>query len=181
LFVLTESDALILILSARQHPLPGGGRRTDSGWLPEDFVIRSFLDARDHDDGGGGRVGLGGDAAQRTPRRGGAAARTVAAPATARPARLDRPIWLNTPLGEEGAVLTALDDVATKKQVEQSAEQQAAVELVRLAQEEGLSLTGPDGLLKQLTKTVLETAATKSHRWLGLWHTATRRPQALTP
>jgi len=27
-----------------------------------------------------------------------------------------------------------------------------------LAKEQGLSLTGPDGLLKQLTKTVLETA-----------------------
>jgi transposase-like protein len=26
-----------------------------------------------------------------------------------------------------------------------------------LAQQQGLSLTGPDGLLKQLTKTVLET------------------------
>src|SRR3954465_3801477 len=51
-----------------------------------------------------------------------------------------------------------LDDVAKKKQAEPSAEQQAAVELVRLAQEQGLSLTGPDGLLKQLTKTVLETA-----------------------
>jgi len=61
-------------------------------------------------------------------------------------------------LGEEGAVMTTLDDVTKKKQVEQSAEQQAAVELVRLAQERGLSLTGPDGLLKQLTKTVLETA-----------------------
>src|SRR5271167_3896106 len=61
-------------------------------------------------------------------------------------------------LGEEGAVMTTLDDVAKKKQVEQSAEQQAAVELVRLAQEQGLSLTGPDGLLRQLTKTVLETA-----------------------
>ena len=45
-----------------------------------------------------------------------------------------------------------------RRQAEQSAEQQAAVELVRLAQEQGLSLTGPDGLLKQLTKTVLETA-----------------------
>src|ERR671910_2181680 len=54
--------------------------------------------------------------------------------------------------------MTTLDDVAKKKQAEQSAEQQAAVELVRLAQEQGLSLTGPDGLLKQLTKTVLETA-----------------------
>ena len=29
---------------------------------------------------------------------------------------------------------------------------------MRLAQEQGLSLTDPDGLLKQLTKTVLETA-----------------------
>ena len=45
-----------------------------------------------------------------------------------------------------------------KKPAEQSAEQQAAAELVRLAKEQGLSLTGPDGLLKQLTKTVLETA-----------------------
>jgi putative transposase len=34
----------------------------------------------------------------------------------------------------------------------------AAAELVRLAKEQGLSLTGPDGLLKELTKTVLETA-----------------------
>ena len=51
-----------------------------------------------------------------------------------------------------------LDDVAKKKPAEQSAEQQAAVELVRMAKEQGLSLTGPDGLLKQLTKTVLETA-----------------------
>jgi transposase-like protein len=51
-----------------------------------------------------------------------------------------------------------LDDVAKKKQAEQSAEAQAAVELVRLAKEQGLSLTGPDGLLKQLTKTVIETA-----------------------
>ena len=50
-----------------------------------------------------------------------------------------------------------LDDVA-KKKPEQSAEQQAAAELVRLAREQGLSLTGPDGLLKQLTKTVIETA-----------------------
>jgi hypothetical protein len=51
-----------------------------------------------------------------------------------------------------------LNDVAKKKPVEPSAEQQAAVELVRRAREQGLSLTGPDGLLKQLTKTVLETA-----------------------
>ena len=33
-----------------------------------------------------------------------------------------------------------------------------ATELVRLAKEQGLALTGPDGLLKQLTKTVIETA-----------------------
>ena len=51
-----------------------------------------------------------------------------------------------------------LNDVTKKKQAEESAEQQAATELVRLAREQGLSLTGPDGLLKQLTKTVLETA-----------------------
>lgn len=60
-------------------------------------------------------------------------------------------------LGEEGAVMTTLDGVTKKKQAE-SAEQQAAVELVRLAREQGLSLTGPGGLLKQLTKTVLEAA-----------------------
>ena len=51
-----------------------------------------------------------------------------------------------------------LNDVAKKNLAEQSAEQQAAVELVRMAKAQGLSLTGPDGLLKQLTKTVLETA-----------------------
>nr|WP_157121205.1 IS256 family transposase [Nocardia miyunensis] len=45
-----------------------------------------------------------------------------------------------------------------KKPVEASAETLAAQELVRMAREQGLSLTGPDGLLKQFTKTVLETA-----------------------
>jgi len=55
--------------------------------------------------------------------------------------------------------LTAtLNDVAKNREAEQSAEEQAATELVRAAGERGLSLTGPDGLLKQLTKTVLETA-----------------------
>src|SRR5690242_7523455 len=53
---------------------------------------------------------------------------------------------------------TLPDVAAKKKQAEQSAEQQAAAELVRLAKEQGLSLTGPDGLLKQLTKTVIESA-----------------------
>ena len=51
-----------------------------------------------------------------------------------------------------------LNDVTKDREAEQSAEQQAATELVRAAREQGLSLTGPDGLLKQLTKTVLETA-----------------------
>jgi type III secretion system FlhB-like substrate exporter len=52
-----------------------------------------------------------------------------------------------------------LDDVTKRKpEAEASAEAEAARELVRRAREQGLSLTGPDGLLKQLTKTVLETA-----------------------
>jgi putative transposase len=50
------------------------------------------------------------------------------------------------------------DVTPRKKKPEPTAEAQAAAELVRLAQEQGLSLTGPDGLLKALTKTVLETA-----------------------
>jgi putative transposase len=50
-----------------------------------------------------------------------------------------------------------LEDVTTRKP-QPSAEQAAAEELVRRAREQGLSLTGPDGLLRQLTKTVLETA-----------------------
>ena len=53
--------------------------------------------------------------------------------------------------------MTTLEDVA-KKKAEPTAEAAAAAELVRLAKEQGLSLTGPDGLLKQFTKTVLETA-----------------------
>jgi putative transposase len=57
-------------------------------------------------------------------------------------------------------VITAtLNDVTgRKRRPEPSAEARAAAELVRAAKEQGLSLTGPDGLLKQLTKTVLETA-----------------------
>ncbi len=52
-----------------------------------------------------------------------------------------------------------LDGVPKKKpKPEPTAEQRAAEELVRRAREQGLSLTGPDGLLKQLTKAVLETA-----------------------
>jgi putative transposase len=51
-----------------------------------------------------------------------------------------------------------LDEMAKRKATEVSAEQAAATELVRLAKEQGLSLTGPDGLLKLLTKSVIETA-----------------------
>src|SRR5215469_9307603 len=53
-----------------------------------------------------------------------------------------------------------LDAVATRKKSkpEPTAEQKLAEELVARAREQGVSLTGPDGLLKQLTKTVLETA-----------------------
>ena len=53
---------------------------------------------------------------------------------------------------------TLSDMTAKKKKAEGSAEEVAAKELVRLAKEQGLSLTGPDGLLKQFTKNVLETA-----------------------
>jgi hypothetical protein len=51
-----------------------------------------------------------------------------------------------------------LDDVTRNKRPEPTAEEAAAAELVRLAREQGLSLTGPGGLLKQLAKTVIETA-----------------------
>ncbi len=52
-----------------------------------------------------------------------------------------------------------LNDVTKKKEpAEHSAEQAAAIELVRVAKEAGLSLTGPGGLLTALTKAVLETA-----------------------
>jgi len=55
-------------------------------------------------------------------------------------------------------VMTTLDAMTAKKRPPPSAEEVAAKELVRLAKEQGLSLTGPDGLLKQFTKNVLETA-----------------------
>jgi len=54
--------------------------------------------------------------------------------------------------------MSTLGVMSAKKKLEPSAEQSAAKELVRLAKEQGLSLTGPDGLLKQFTKGVLETA-----------------------
>src|SRR4029077_11154303 len=56
--------------------------------------------------------------------------------------------------------MTATLDGVTKKKdkPEPTAEEKVAEELVRRAREQGLSLTGPDGLLKQLTKSVIETA-----------------------
>src|SRR5215470_3863225 len=55
--------------------------------------------------------------------------------------------------------MTATLPVVTPRQkAASSPELDAAKELVRLAKEQGLALTGPDGLLKALTKTVLETA-----------------------
>ena len=53
-----------------------------------------------------------------------------------------------------------LDGVTSKKKdkPEPTAEQKLAEELVARAREQGVSLTGPEGLLKQLTRTVLETA-----------------------
>ena len=45
-----------------------------------------------------------------------------------------------------------------ERKPEPSAEVRAAEEMVRMAKEKGLSLTGPDGMLEQLTKTVLESA-----------------------
>jgi hypothetical protein len=52
---------------------------------------------------------------------------------------------------------TTMAAVTAKKQPESSTEEVAAKELVRAAREQGLSPTGPDGLLKQFTKNVLET------------------------
>jgi putative transposase len=53
---------------------------------------------------------------------------------------------------------TLSDMTAKKKKPDPSAEEIAARELVRQAKEQGLSLTGPEGLLKQFTRSVLETA-----------------------
>ncbi|GAB3917729.1 hypothetical protein GCM10011575_41690 [Microlunatus endophyticus] len=51
------------------------------------------------------------------------------------------------------------EEPATGPQRELSAEELAVVEgLVRQARDSGMSLTGPNGLLKALTKTMIETA-----------------------
>jgi hypothetical protein len=52
----------------------------------------------------------------------------------------------------------ALKDVSKKTRWGADPEEKTAEELVSRAKEQGPSLTGPDELLKQLTKTVLETA-----------------------
>jgi putative transposase len=70
-----------------------------------------------------------------------------------------------------------LDDVTKKTKPGPTAEQLAAEELVRRAREQGLSLTGPDGLLKQLTKTVLE-AALNEELTEHLGHEKHGRPEA---
>lgn len=49
-------------------------------------------------------------------------------------------------------------NAVSRKKAEASTEQLAAVELVWMAKELGLSLTSPNELLQQFTKTVLETA-----------------------
>lgn len=54
-------------------------------------------------------------------------------------------------------MMTTLDAMP-KKKPDPCAEELAAKELVRLAREQGLALTGPEGLLKQFRKSVLETA-----------------------
>jgi hypothetical protein len=56
------------------------------------------------------------------------------------------------------AVTATLPVVTPRKRQPSSPESEAAKELGRQARQQGVSLTGPDGLLKQLTKTVLETA-----------------------
>ncbi|MBT2535113.1 IS256 family transposase [Arthrobacter sp. ISL-69] len=54
--------------------------------------------------------------------------------------------------------LEAVPSTKTVEKLTEKSEVEAARELVRMAKEQGLALTGPDGLLKMLTKTVIETA-----------------------
>lgn len=72
-------------------------------------------------------------------------------------------------------MMTTLD-VVPKKKADPSAEELAAKELVRLAREQGLALTGPDGLLKQFTRSVLETALNEEMTE-HLGHEKNRAPQ----
>jgi putative transposase len=54
--------------------------------------------------------------------------------------------------------LEAVPSTESVENLTEKSEAEAARELVRMAKEQGLSLTGPDGLLKALTRTVIETA-----------------------
>jgi hypothetical protein len=55
--------------------------------------------------------------------------------------------------------LSGMSPTSTKASQQPSAEElEAARELVRQARTRGVDLTGPQGLLKALTKTVIETA-----------------------
>jgi putative transposase len=74
--------------------------------------------------------------------------------------------------------MSTLDAATVKKnKPEPSAEETAAKELVRQACAQGLSLTGPDGLLKQFTKNVLETALNEEMtEHLGMRRRRRRRP-----
>jgi hypothetical protein len=62
--------------------------------------------------------------------------------------------------GIHGLWIAAPTTGASKKKVTAAAtaRERLAAAMVAQAQEQGLALIGPDGLLKQLTKTVLETA-----------------------
>ena len=60
--------------------------------------------------------------------------------------------------------MTTLDVVSEKKKSDPSAEETDAKELVHLSRVLGLSLTGPDVLLKHFTKTVLETVLNSRRR-----------------
>jgi hypothetical protein len=63
-----------------------------------------------------------------------------------------------------------LDAVATreKDKPEPTAEQKLAEELVARAREQGVALTGPDGLLKQLTKTAVRAISGRPQR--AVWN-----------
>jgi hypothetical protein len=61
-------------------------------------------------------------------------------------------------VGGEGAVMTPLRFVSKKNKLKPSAKELAAKELARMARGHGLSPTDSDGLVKQFTKSVLETA-----------------------
>jgi len=57
-----------------------------------------------------------------------------------------------------GVVTTETLETVTKRKPEPTAEQVAAEDPVRGAREQGFSLAGPDGLSRQLTEVVIETA-----------------------